>query len=218
VVEREVVSTQPTGKGERVMKHDRTKRGVVPWVLATAVVVGFATTGCQGGGEGEEASAQPEPTFVDRRIEALSAELELTDDQAQRLRTVRDVVHERRDAFRAERDATIEARLAELEAGELDAEAIHEHIDTKIAELRETAHRIADELIALAESMDDAQRARAAAKIRTIHERMAAFHERMENAGDHGAILAHVRERLCAADGDALGPWTWLEGDGPQEE
>jgi len=191
------------------MPKEQMKRGLVLGLAVMVALVGaIAVAGCQGA-EGEEEQAQPEQTIADRRIEALSAELELTDDQTQRLRNVRDIVHERRDAFRAERGEFVETRLDELEAGELDSDAIHQHIDEKIEEIRTTAHRVADELIELASTMDDAQRSRVAAKLRTFHERMERFHERMESGGP-AAIMDHVREHVCSGDGEGFMPGMWF--------
>lgn len=190
------------------MKQERLMRGLVIGVASTTVLVGgLVLTACQGSGESQE-PIQDEGTdreaMVEARIEAISAELDLNDEQENRLRNVRDLVHERRDEFRSERGELMERRLAEFETGELDEEEIHQHIDEKIDELRGTAHQVADELIALANSMDEEQRTATATKFRRFHERMEAFHEQMEGEGGPRAFFSHVRERVCSGHGDGF--------------
>ena len=188
------------------MRGRISKRGLIFGVVLIVMAAGvLMVVGCQGAEEAE-AEQEPAPTMADRRIDALASELELDEDQRQRLETIRDTVHERRDAMRAERDEAIEEHLEALESGEIDADEVHARIDEKVDEVRGTIHEVADQIIALVETMDDEQRARAASKLRTFHERMSAFHEQMEaEGGGPAAFLNHVREHVCAGHDPLFG-------------
>lgn len=192
------------------MKKERLMRGLAIGGACTTVLIGgLVLAACQGNEESQEMiedEGTDREAMVEARIAVISAELDLNDEQEQRLRNVRDLVHERRDDFRSERGEFMESRLAELEAGEIDDEGIHQRIDDKIDELRGTAHQVADELIALVNGMDEEQRTATATKLRRFHERMEAFHEQMEGEGGPRAFFSHVRERICSGHDDGFHP------------
>jgi hypothetical protein len=171
-------------------------------VLASVLIamVGLAVANCQ---DGVEAVQSP----ADRRFEALSQELDLNGEQRARLENVRDLVHERRDELRTEREAHAAELLEAIEAGQIDHEGVHGLIDAKADQLRTTAHLVADELIALIESMDGDQRARLVERLETMHARMQEFHDRMESAegGPHQALMQCLAEQ-------GFSPTGWLHG------
>ncbi len=178
------------------MRHWQDNRGLA-LTVALAALAGLAVAGCRGG----EEAAPPSP--ADRRIEALSQELELDDEQRLHLENTRDLVHERRDEMRAEREARFAELTESIEAGAVDRDRVHGLIDTKAEQLRATAHQVADELIALVESMDQSQRERLVERLEEMHDRMRAFHERMESGGGHHRAIA----RCLAEQGFSAPGW-----------
>jgi hypothetical protein len=188
------------------VKHD--VRIVVVLVGLTALA---AAAGCQGPDEGAaDGSQEATPDHVARRIDALASELELDQAQRARLENVAALVRERHEAFAAERPEHVERLLAAVESGEVDEAEVHRNIDEKVDQVRETLHDVADELIALVESMDADQRASAVARLRQMQERMAAFREQVDAGEGPRAFVEHLRGRLCRDDGSLEG---WLGGE-----
>ncbi len=97
------------------------------------------------------------------RLLSMAAELELDEDQTARLTTVRELVREQRQERR--RGAGFEILSDALETGELDPDAVHARIDERMDAKRATAHSVADELIALFDSLDEEQRVAMAAQM-----------------------------------------------------
>jgi phosphoenolpyruvate carboxylase len=185
--------------------HSVKRSGTILWVLGAAAALGAA--GCQGAGDaGADDTRQAVPDHVAQRIDALSSELELDEAQQARVENVAALVRERHEAFVAERPEHFDRVLAAVESGEVDEAEVHRNIDEKVDQVRATLHDVADELIALVESMDADQRALAASRLRQARERMAAFHERIESGDGRGALVEHLRGRLCRDDG-ALEGW-----------
>lgn len=192
-------------KGQSMKKNVR-----FVWVVVGLAALAVAA-GCQGADDGATDDApQAASDQAAQRIDALSSELELDEAQRARLENVAALVRERHEAFAAERPEHVERVLAAIESGEVDEAEVHRNIDEKVDQVRATLHGVADELIALVESMDDDQRARASARLRQVQERMAAFHERIDAGEGHGAFVEHLRGRLCRDDG-ALEGWLGAE-------
>lgn len=177
------------------------RRASIVWAIAGLAALA-AVAGCRGAGDdaaGGELQAAPD--HVAQRIDALSSELELDAAQRGRLENVAAIARERHEAFAAERPAHVEQVLAAVESGEVDEAEVHRGIDEKVDQVRATLHGVADELIALVESMDADQRARAVEHLRQAHERMAAFHERAGAGEGHRAFLEHLHGLMSRDDG-----------------
>jgi hypothetical protein len=138
-------------------------------------------------------------------VERLAEDLSLNEEQRGHIEAVRSMLAEHHEARVADREARFQELRTMVETGEVDSEQVHGRIDEKIDEVRGLAHRVADELIALVESLEPDQRSRAVEHIDRFHERMVAFHERVEASGGPRAFFARLRERGCG------GPAGWLD-------
>lgn len=157
---------------------------------AMGLIVGLALAGCQGQQESE-----PPPDPLDRRIQALSEDLELGVEQRERLQRVKGIALAHRDRMEAEREARFPELIEAIEAGDIDAAAVRGHIDEVLADARDTLYLVADELVALVNSMDADQRERLARKLEQMHERIQAFHEEIDAEGGRHRFMAR-----CLAD------------------
>lgn len=169
--------------------------------LATMAAIGLLGLGCQGEEDAADVDRQELPLAVER----LASDLSLDSAQRAHLEAVHAMIEEHRDAHRAEREAHYQELRTMVETGEVSSEEVHARIDGKIDEVRGLAHRAADELIALVQSLSPDQRARAVDRLDRFHDRMVAFHDRVEAEGGPRAFFARLRGHGCE------GPASWLD-------
>jgi Spy/CpxP family protein refolding chaperone len=165
---------------------------------ALGLIIGLATVGCAG-----EPEAGPPPDPIDERIQALSDDLDLGEEQRARLDRVKGIARAHKQRMETEREARFPELIEAIEAGDIDAAVVRGHIDEVLADARETLYQVADELVALVNSMDAEQRERLAREIETVHDRMRTFHEEMEAGGGRHRFFA----RCLADQGFQLPEW-----------
>jgi Spy/CpxP family protein refolding chaperone len=93
------------------------------------------------------------------RLMAMAEELELSDEQLERLEAVRELMRERRQERRDRRGTGYSVVMDALDDGQVDPDGIHASIDERLDAKRATAHAVADEMIGFYESLDEEQRA-----------------------------------------------------------
>ncbi len=93
------------------------------------------------------------------RLMAMAQELDLSEDQLEKLDRVRELVRERRQDRRERRGAGYSVVLESMEDGEIDVDQVHASIDERMEAKRATAHEVADEMIGFFDSLDAEQRA-----------------------------------------------------------
>lgn len=106
--------------------------------------------------------------------------LNLTEDQKTLAMELREEGRADNEANRANKDAIVEAMLAELEKPQPDTKKVHDLVDDMLDQKREEAHERADAVLELHATFDDAQRAAFVDGMRDLkdeHEARRAEHE-----------------------------------------
>ncbi|MCK6521275.1 Spy/CpxP family protein refolding chaperone [Myxococcota bacterium] len=106
--------------------------------------------------------------------------LNLSEDQKALAMELREEGRADNEANRANKDAIVEAMLAELEKPKPDTKKVHDLVDDMLDQKREEAHERADAVLELHATFDDAQRAAFVDGMRDLkeeHEARRAEHE-----------------------------------------
>lgn len=107
---------------------------------------------------------------VEAATDALAQDLDLDDEQMERLNAYGELACERHRGMAMEREGRHSELRDAMAEGTLDMEALHELIDANFDEMRENAHRETNEFMSFAESMDQGQRQEMAGRLQGFDE------------------------------------------------
>lgn len=174
---------------KRTVEWKMLARGV--WVLPLVIVVTIAGCATE---EGSYSVAS-----VDAATAALAQDLDLDDDQMERLNGYGEMACERHQSMTGERQGRFSGLRDAMADCTLDAEALHELIDANFDEIRDRAHAEADELMELGESMDQGQREAMAGRLAGFDEDIrAACGEQRSGCGGSCDGSCGGREGSCS--------------------
>ena len=146
---------------------------------------GFATLGAFAA-VGAQAAAGPHRggmSMFGPDISKFAEALDLSAEQEGMLETMRADAKSQRQAHREEKQANKGQLIEMLGQETLDADQIHDLIDTRTNEMASFAHDMADQFIAFHATLDDEQRATLVEK---VEEASARHEERQERRGERG--------------------------------
>lgn len=140
--------------GRKTLAHEA-------WIAPLALI--FAIAGCATE-EGYTVES------VEAATDALAQDLDLDEEQQQQLNGYGELACKRHEGAMREREGRFSELHDAMIEGTLDAETLHELIDANFDENRENAHREAEEILSLAESMDQGQREEMARRLEGFDE------------------------------------------------
>jgi len=173
------------------MKNGRLGKGLALGGLGMAVLaMGLLVSGIAwAGGPGGKRCQ-----MMEKHRAMLVEDLDLTEEQQAQLDGIHELIRSKHEAHEGERGEHFDQVLDAVESGEIDEQAVHDHIDAKVDEMRASLHEIADEVIVFVASLDEEQRATLVVKLEDFRERMERFHASggpCGKGGPHGGPFGH---------------------------
>ena len=121
----------------------------------------------------------------DRIVERISDRLDLTDDQRQKLETVKDAFLQSRQDMRQEREDVINQVIEEIRKPEIDQARVMELIEKRKSRVDSIARQVLDPVIEFHKSLDEAQREKVINRLESIRDWGHGFGRRF-NTFHHG--------------------------------
>lgn len=149
------------------------------WMIGLVVPVlalGLLCAGTAWAGGPSSGGRGPGFKMMEKHRAMLVKDLDLNEQQQADLDGIHELIKSKHEAHAAERGQHFEMVLDAVEAGDIDDQAVHDHIDARLDEMRVSMHEIADEVIAFVRGLDDEQRTTLVIKLEGFRDKMERFH------------------------------------------